>query len=55
MTTPLSTPPPRPKGGELSVGRRIALAVEVALAIPPGKVRLPKCIGFSVGPPVSWF
>ena len=47
---PPSSPPPRPKGGELSVGRRIALAVEVALAIPPGKVRLPKCIGFSVGP-----
>ena len=37
-----STPPPRRKGGELSVGRRIAIAVEVALAIPPGKVRVPK-------------
>lgn len=35
-------PPPRPKGGELSVGRRIAVVVKAALAIPPGKVRIPK-------------
>ena len=42
MDTPPSTPPPRCKGGELSEGRRIAIAVEVALAIPPGKVRVPK-------------
>jgi len=42
MDTTPSTPPPRPKGGELSVGRRIAIVVEVALAIPPGKVRIPK-------------
>ena len=42
MDTPPSTPPPRCKGGELSEGRRIAVAVEVALAIPPGKVRVPK-------------
>ena len=53
MDAPPSTPPPRSAGGELSEGRRIAIAVEVALAIPPGKVRVPK--GFSVVPEVSWF
>ena len=42
MDTPPSTSPPRCKGGELSEGRRISIAVEVALAIPPGKVRVPK-------------
>ena len=70
MGTPPSTPPSRCKGGELSEGRRIAIAVEVALAIPPGKVRVPKgsmgpicekygvgpkCIGFSLVPQMSWF
>ncbi|CAB1105636.1 unnamed protein product [Ectocarpus sp. CCAP 1310/34] len=47
MDTPPSTPPHRPKGGELSVGRRIAIVVEAALAIPPGQVRIPKqgCAG----------
>ena len=51
MDTTPSTPSPRPKGGELSVGRRIAIAVGVALAIPPGTPFLPrKCLGFSVGP-----
>ena len=38
MDTPPSTPPPRCKGGEPSEGRRIAIAVEDAMAIPPGKV-----------------
>ena len=42
MDTPPSTLPPSCKGGELSEGRRIAIAVQVALAIPPGKVRVPK-------------
>ena len=42
MDAPPSTPPHRPKGGELSVGRRIAIVVEAALAIPPGQVRIPK-------------
>ncbi|CAN0400133.1 unnamed protein product, partial [Pylaiella littoralis] len=42
MDTPPSTPPHRPKGGELSVGRRYAIVVEAALAIPPGQVRIPK-------------
>ncbi|CAN0021663.1 unnamed protein product, partial [Sphacelaria rigidula] len=42
MDTPRSTPPPRSTGGELSEGRRIAIAVKVALTIPPGKVRVPK-------------
>ena len=58
-----STPPPRRKGGELSVGRRIAIAVEVALAIPPGNVRRPKgaldpiCKRYGVSPrhpPMLW-
>jgi len=62
MDTPPSTPPHRPKGGELSVGRRYAIVVEAALAIPPGQVRIPKG---ALGPPsvlvlvwnpeVSWF
>ena len=52
MDTTPCTPSPRPKDGELSVGHRIAIAVEVALAIPPGTPFLPrKCLGFSVGPP----
>ncbi|CAB1110178.1 unnamed protein product [Ectocarpus sp. CCAP 1310/34] len=42
MDTPPSTPPHRPKGGELSVGRRIAIVVEAALAIPPGQVQIPR-------------
>lgn len=37
-----STPPPRKRGVEVSLGRRYALATEAALAIPPGKTRLPK-------------
>ena len=36
------TPPTRQSGGELSLGARYAIAVEVALAIPPGKLRVPK-------------
>ena len=65
MDTPPSTPPPRPKGGELSVGRRIAIVVEAALAIPRGQVRIPKGTLDPICPPsvlvlvwapqVSWF
>ena len=64
MDTPPRTPLPRCKCGKISEGRRIAIAVEVALVIPPGKVRVPKgsmltdtfllprkCPGFSVVPP----
>ena len=45
------------------MGRRIAIAVEVALAIPPGKVRMPKgalypiCKRYGVSPrypPMLW-
>ena len=42
MDSPPRAPPSRRKGGELPVGHRIAIAVEVALAIPSGKVRVPK-------------
>ena len=42
MDLPSSTPPPRRTGGELPLGRRYAIAMEVALAIPPGKARVPK-------------
>ena len=35
MDLPPSTPPPRRKGGELSLGRRTAIALEVALAKSP--------------------
>lgn len=47
------------------MGRRTANAIEVALAIPPGKVLVPKgkiapnCIKYGVGPryltKLSWF
>ena len=37
-----STPPHRRTGGELPLGRLYALAIEVALAIPPGKARVPR-------------
>ena len=40
----MNTPPKRKRGAELSVGRRTAMAVEIALAIPPGKTRVPKGI-----------
>ena len=40
----MNTPPKRKGGAELSVGRRTAMAVETALAIPPGKTRVPKGI-----------
>ena len=61
MDLPPSTPPPRPRDGELPLGRRYAIAVEVALAIPPGNRRVPKgsldpiCKRYGVGPQVSWF
>ena len=38
----VNTPPRRKRGAELSVGRRYAMVVEIARAIPPGKTRLPK-------------
>ena len=44
MDTTLSTPSPRPKGGELSVGRRIAIAVEGALAIPQADLFYPASV-----------
>ena len=37
-------PPKRERGAEVSLGRRYATAVEIALAIPPGKSRVPKGI-----------
>ena len=40
----MNTSPKRKRGAELSVGRRTAMAVEIALAIPPGKTRVPKGI-----------
>ena len=49
-------PPPRRTGGELPLGRRYAIAMEVALAIPPGKARVPRgslgpiCERYGVGP-----
>ena len=43
-TKTMDTPPKRKRGAELSVGRRTAMAVEIALAIPPGKTRVPKGI-----------
>ena len=60
----MNTPPKRKRGAELSVGRRTAMAVEIALAIPPGKTRVPKGIlgplaerygvgpGYSTGPAI---
>ena len=38
----VNTPPRRKRGAELSVGRRYAMVVKIARAIPPGKTRLPK-------------
>ena len=62
MDTPPSTPPHRPKGGEVSVGRRYAIVVEAALAIPPGQVRTPtetflpaSVLVLLWAPQVSWF
>ena len=40
----MNAPPKRKRGAELSVGRRSAMAVKIALAIPPGKTRVPKGI-----------
>ena len=37
----MNTPSKRKRGAELSVGRRAAMAVEIALAIPPSKTRVP--------------
>ena len=56
MDTPPSTPPHRPKGGELSLGRRIAIVVEAAQAIPT-KVDIfpPDTNRHFFCPQVSWF
>ena len=43
-TTPTDTPPKRKRRAELSGGRRTAMAVEIALAIPPGHTGVPKGI-----------
>ena len=40
----MNTPPKRKRGAAQSVGRRTAMAVEIALAIPPGQTRVPKGI-----------
>ena len=37
-----NTLPRRKRGSELSLSRRHAMVVEIAMAIPPGKTRLPK-------------
>ena len=56
MDLPPSTTPPRRTGGELPLGRRYAIAIEVALAIPSGKARVPRgslgpiCERHGVGP-----
>ena len=42
MDLPPSTPHPRRTGVELPLGGHYAIAMEVALAIPPGKARVPK-------------
>lgn len=42
LTTKMDTPPKRKRGAELSLGRRYAMAVEIALTIPPGNERAPK-------------
>lgn len=38
----METPPKRKQGAEVSLGRRYAMAVEIALSIPPGMERVPK-------------
>ena len=51
-----SPPPPRQPDGELSLGRRYAIAKEIAMAIPPGKSRVPNgslcriCERYGFGP-----
>lgn len=43
-TATMDTPLKRKRGVELTVGRRTAMAMEIALAIPPGKRRVPNGI-----------
>ena len=43
-TITMETPPKRKRGTEVLLGRRYALAVEIALTIPPGNSRVPKGI-----------
>ena len=40
----MDIPPKLKRGAQLSVGRRTAMAVQIALAIPSGKTRVPKGI-----------
>ena len=52
----MDTPSTHKRGVELSVGRRTAMAVEIAFAIPPGKTRgilgpLPERYGVGLGYP----
>lgn len=42
MDSPPSTPPPRRSDGELILGRRYAIAMDIAMAILPGKSKIPK-------------
>ena len=37
-----NTPPRRKRGAEVSLGRRYAMVVEIAMAIPPGKNEAPQ-------------
>ena len=39
MDSPVHTHPRRKRGAEVSLGIRYAMAVEIALAIPPGKLK----------------
>ena len=43
-TITMETPQKRKRGTEVSLGRRYAMAVEIALTIPPGNSRAPKRI-----------
>ena len=43
-TTTMETPPKRKRGTEVSLGRRYAMAVEIALTIPPANSTVPKGI-----------
>lgn len=55
-TETVNTPPRRQRGAEVSLGRRYAMAVEIAMVIPPEQKRPPKGIGtplaqrYGVGP-----
>ena len=48
MDSPVHTHPRRKRGAEVSLGIRYAMAVEIALAIPPGKLK--RAQGHSTSP-----